>query len=60
MPLLPCFPSLPSLLGLRAKKASAPVKAAASRRPKPFNGEAEQDSAGGVRRFVDALSLFPE
>lgn len=34
------------------------MKAAEPRRPKPFNGEGEQDSAGGVRRFVDALSLF--
>lgn len=36
------------------------MKAAEPRRPKPFNGEGEQDSAGGVRRFVDALSLFFE
>ena len=35
-----------------------PAKSAEPRRPKPFNGEGEQDSAAGVRRFVDALHLF--
>ena len=52
--------TLAQLVSQRAKKASAPMKAAEPRRPKSFNGEGEQDSAGGVRRFVDALSLFFE
>ena len=35
-----------------------PVKPAEPRHPKPFSGKGEQDSAAGVRRFVDALSLY--
>ena len=41
---------------MNARKA--PVKSAESRRPKPFNGEGEQDLAAGVRTFVDALPVF--
>ena len=51
-----------SLASQRAKATSASVSAPPSkhdvRRPKPFNGEGEQDSAGAVRRFTDALELF--
>ena len=36
--------TLAQLVSQRAKKASAPMKAAEPRRPKPFNGEGEQDS----------------
>jgi len=51
----------------RAKKgakkvSSAPVagKSDEPRRPKPFTGEGDQDQAGAVRRFCNALSLFFE
>ena len=51
----------------RAKKGAqtvsfAPVvhKSAEPRRPKPFTGEGDQDQAGAVRRFCNALSLFFE
>ena len=41
---------------VKARKAL--VKSAEPRRPKPLNGEGEQDLAAGVRRFVNALQLF--
>ena len=51
----------------RAKKGAqtvsfAPVvhKSAEPRCPKPFTGEGDQDQAGAVRRFCNALSLFFE
>jgi len=58
---------LAQLAARRAKKGaktvpSAPVagKSAEPRRPKPFTGEGDQDQAGAVRRFCNALSLFFE
>ena len=58
---------LAQLAARRAKKgaktvSSAPVvgESAEPRRPKPFTGEGDQDQAGAVRRFCNALSLFFE
>jgi len=58
---------LAQLAARRAKKgartvSSAPLadKSADPRRPKPFTGEGDQDQAGAVRRFCNALSLFFE
>ena len=44
-----------------AASAAVPVrKSADRRRPKPFTGEGDQDQAGAVRRFTNALSLYLE
>ncbi|DBB16672.1 TPA: hypothetical protein ACH3X3_014920 [Trebouxia sp. C0006] len=58
---------LAQLAARRAKKgaktvSSAPVvgKSAELRRPKPLTREGDQDQAGAVRRFCNALSLFFE
>ena len=58
---------LAQLAARRANKgaktvSSAPVadKSAEPWRPKPFTGEGDQDQAGAVRRFCNALSFFFE
>ena len=44
-----------------AASAAVPArKSADPRRPKPFTGEGDQDQAGAVRRFTNALSLYLE
>ena len=48
---------LAKLVGKRPASASSKSD---PRRPKPFTGEGDQDSAGSIRRFTSALALFFE